>query len=242
MPTVNNIIGGVRLYLRMPPEDKLSNGMIAEYLLDKITYYLNELNLTDQNWLLEKWMLTVTALKDTYLVLPSSAPWGRPILCETVDQSDPFHIRREIPIIDLQDRLLRYTGYQTSLSAAVPPYTAASMSFFSEGGQKKVKLDPAPQAAAQYRFWFEPSRLLPQAFADDTRVLENFSNLLKVDVALIALPDCEWDEVKNERIEKALISDLTRYSMQFDKYKYQDRQEQTNTKRGFGDDWDMSDY
>jgi len=238
MPTINNIIGGVRLHLRTPSEDKIGDGKIAEYLLRKIDYYLNELNLTDQNWLLEKWQLDVDASTQIYTVNPSSAPFGRPILCETMDESDPFHERREITIVDLQDRDLFYRGPQQAWATA-PPHSAITMTFFRSGGQKRVLVEPQPAVSASYRFWFEPSRMLPQSITNDSPFLENFSNLLEVDTALTVLPDCDWPDVKHNRIEKALGADLVRYTAQFDRYKNQDRQEQVNTKRGFGDDWDF---
>ena len=230
MITVNDLLSGIRNYLRFPPEMVLGDGTILDRLLDKLDFYTSELNLTDQNWLLEKFPLPVSANEGTYTITPGD--WGRPILCETVDDTDPQYIRREVPIVDFQDRDRFYSGPNTALQRPVQ-----CISFYQKGGAIRVDLTPIPSTSGAYQIWYEPSRIIPTALTSTPLRLECFANLVKVDTALSCLPDCNYDDTRYSRIKEALDRDFSLYMNQFQIYKTQDRQEQLSDGRCWGADY-----
>lgn len=235
--TINSIIGGVRSYLRFPPESLISDGVIVERIFDKLAYYINQLNLTAENWHLEQWLMDVDPSEEVYSV--NQVDWGVPMLIETIDESDPQHQRREIEICRMQDLDRFYDGPSTVLNSPVGyPWSAQAMAFYRESGQDKVRVVPTPSVSASYRVWYEPAGISVSALTDVVPFLSNFSNLLKVDTAIVCLPDTEMDDVKYKRVQSVLTLDLERFTQQFEMFKQNLFQEQTGKRRGWGDDYD----
>src|SRR5258707_103633 len=111
----SEVVASVRATLDYPSPDKLKMQTLLLKLREKVDHYFNRLNLTDRNWFLSQDVLTVQPGQDEYTI--TMASFGRPIDVETQDLSDPQHIRREIEVIDYQDRDLLYFGPNQPLTA-----------------------------------------------------------------------------------------------------------------------------
>jgi len=225
-------MGGVLLYCGHPAESVLPRGFICEIGLDKIAFYLTELNLTDKNWLLDRRPLNVTPDRSEYS-LGAFPEFGRPVVVETKDDSNPYHVRREIPVIDFQDRKLLYDGPNAGMSEFSYPHTARSMSVYMREGDKKISVDPVPGVAATYTIYYELDRQAPSTLADSAFPLEQFNGLLKAAIALTCLAHCGCEDTKHARLESAITEELADYRTQFEKYIKQDSQAKTSVARGF---------
>lgn len=245
----SEVVASVRATLDYPPFDRLKPQILLLKMREKVDHYFNRMNLTDRNWFLDNLTLTVDSASDEYLI--STSQWGRPILCETQDLSDPQHIRREVPIIDLQDRRLLYEGTQSASQASTSllKHTATSFTFFRKpDGSIRTKLTPQPSDTADYVFWYEPNRPIPILLASNLTFLEQFNNLLVVDLSLSCLPYCNYDAIiydssnqsyrrrtKADVLRESLGRDFQLYLQTFEEYIQNDTQQKTERKQLWGE-------
>ncbi len=244
------ILASVRATLDYPDPDKLKQQLLVLKLREKVDHYFNRMALTDRNWFLDSVVVNTSSNQDTYTI--SAQNWGRPILCETQDLTDPQHVRRSIEIIDLQDRELRYEGpKQSSVGAGFgTKHTATSMAFYRSpsGQQPTLLITPQPSQNADYIFWFEPNRPLPVGLTGNVTFLDNFQNLLVADLSLSCLPYCGYDSVvtvdggqfsrkrtKADSLREGIARDYQIYATTFEEYIQQDRQEKIEKKAMWGD-------
>jgi hypothetical protein len=229
------VIGTVRRKLRYPDETMIGDGDICEEALEKLAFFQTELNITDQNWFVEKWPLIVQPDKAVYNITADN--WGRGIFLRTVDPTNPNFRFHDVKFVDYQD-LDKYQS--VGIRYASSQHTAEAVSQIRTGGNLQLVITPVPNEQASYEAWFEPSQILPGAMDDNIEFLDAFVGLLSVSIALPLLPDCEYDDKKHGRIEKALMMDYELYRKQFDDYKNQAFQEEAAPKRCFGDEWEES--
>lgn len=249
----SDVIASVRATLDYPTFDKLKQQLVLLKLREKVDHYFNRLSLTDRNWFLGSEVITVSSGVDEYMVV--SPEWGRPILCETQDLSDPQHIRASIPIIDLQDRELFYQGpVQEYVHPLTDKHSATSWTFYRKPtGEVYGKVTPQPSQQADYLFWFEPNRPTPANLASNLVFLDNFQNLLVADLSLTCLPYCGYEQdilaeitpyrriTKAQTIKEALERDFQLYLRTFEEYVQQDRQEKVERKLLWGDSFGRPD-
>lgn len=234
---VRDLVAGVRAYCGYPAHDILNNATLLLYIHDESDQLRTLLNITDQNFLLERFYIDVNSSTSEYSV-DAPVGFGIPILCNTVNDADPQHVTREIPIVTVQDIDLYYIGPRQITGSSVYPHVATSWSFFTEGGQWTAKVTPVHGTPARYQFWYSPARPTPPQLADNYQLLENFTNLLKVSVALKCLPDCltptNAEQVKMRT--SMLAASKQEYGAAFDLYRRQAWLEQTGPRRSWADD------
>jgi hypothetical protein len=231
--TIKSTVQGIRSLLLYPPAGSVPNHLILDRLRDKLDYYLTALNITNENWFLQRSILTVQPNTDEF----DFDVTGKPILCVTMDSSDPYHIEREIEIVTVQDRDLYYMGPKQGMSSGTFPHVATSISIFydQDRGQRIAKVTPQHTQVAQYLIWLQPETLAPPRMADNFPMLENFMNLIKTDTALSLLPAIagEGNDTKVEAIQGQLMRDMARYDQQFQTWKMTAFAEQAGPRRGW---------
>lgn len=182
---IKQVVNDVILKAGAPDSGRLSRWVILRLLHLKMDHYRARLQITDENRFLERWPLTVTPGNDEFAV--DAAQAGKWLLCHTVDDSDPNHVRREVELVKIQNMDLFYLGPPSGGGSVGSPHVARSFTFFTEQGQTKVKVTPKHDQSAQYLFWYQPDRPLPPKLQDNYPLLENFVNVVACDTAVAAL-------------------------------------------------------
>lgn len=239
----SEVISSVRATLDYPSYDKLKPQVVLMKLREKLDHYLNRLNLTDRDWFLDKWVLNAQLNQEYYLV--SADSFGRPISCETQDLTDLSHIRRDVRLVDLQDRSLFYEGPVVAgitPTLVSPKHSAECLSFYRDANGLMVRITPVPSDSAEYLIWYEPNRPMPAILSSNLTFLDQFNNLLVVDLALTCLPYCDLDAIvlsegyykrrtKGDALREALTRDLQMYLATFEEYIQNDTQQRISVKQ-----------
>ena len=239
MNTLSAHIEGIRRHLGYPSERAVSDGLIIEYSVEKLHYYVNELNLTAQPWRTQKWTLNLTPNKDEYFVTADN--WGKPFLVETVETDVPPIPWSEIPMRALTD-LSDYNYYHSSASASGWNPLSAIAFYYDENGPR-CKVTPMPQESIRCLVRYEPEGFDLSSADNEFPFLVNFSNLFDVDTAMSLIGRCGYDDDKMKRIlgndSYGLVRDFTFYRAQFGEYKLDLFQEDESDARGFGVSWGL---
>lgn len=238
-----DVLASVRAALDFPSPENLKDFTLLLKLQEKADYYFTRLNLEERTWFVGSFDLIAVPSRELYDV--TADDFGRPITCETVDTSDPYnHIRREIPIGDLQDYNIFYNGTVragSGTTTSTDKFSAQFMAFYrTTSNELKLRVVPMPSTAATYRFWYEPNRPTPARLNSSLTFLEQFKNLLVADTALACLPYCRFEPEFSSVLSGSLMRDMQMYLRAFDEFISQSTQQQAGPKpiwNGYGDDW-----
>lgn len=233
MPTVKEIVTAVREYCGNPGHDKLNLGTICLHLYDQIDHLLNRLNITDENWIIGRTIVSVDGGNDEY-TLPTE--FGRPVFCETVDDGTSDFQRREVEIVNVQDFNLYWSGYKISGVYGSIAHSAEVVAVFGpneQPGVKLIKFAPPPQQAADYRVWYDVARQTPPQLAEKPLVMEQFHNLLKIDTAISCLPHCGYGPDEFQPYMEMLQWNHERFDAIFERYIAMSHHEDTGPRRAF---------
>lgn len=242
MPTVSENISAIRLRLGEPSPHKPSDPQLLNLLIGHIADHQAQLQNTRNHWSIGWTEINASSGTEDYAISPSD--FGRPFLVYTVDDSDQFHQRREIPFSMLQDVEQRYLGPQQTQSAS--PWSAVEISFFRQSPNSPAwyaRLTPIPNESCVYKVGYEASYSLGSL--SDAPGLSPFHHLIQTQAALSALALCEWGEIsilKNpaawktqaDALRQGLLLDLAGFQKRFDSYKAMSSREGVNQKRGVG--------
>lgn len=244
---VKEVVGSIRTLLGRPGYGPVPTHLVLEHLYNEMDHQRNQMNLPNQGWFLSRQNLDVTPDTDEF---PISALVGMarfiPLLITTKDDSDPYHVRREIPIVTAQNMDIYYLGPKTSIGTPLFPHVASSFTFFTDQntGQFKAKVTPQHSQTASYDIWYQPDRPLPPGFTAGYPLLEAFTNLIKVATAVDLLPyTLEKDnsnQVWLDLLGKSLLDQRERYDRAFQIQKQMSFGDQKGPRRGFACDDEMT--
>ena len=247
MIVIKQVVQGIRNYLGYPDYLMLPNHTILLRLYDEMDHQRNQMNLPNQGWFLTHQQIDVTPGSDE---IPVAAIVGGsrfvPILVTTRDDSDPTHIRREVPIVTVQDMDLYYIGPQVSNDPSAFPNEASSMAFYTNenSGQFVAKVTPQANQTASYDVWYQPDRPNPPGFLGNYTLLESFVNLMKVSVAIICLPDLLKPDGGNAAQlnlrQTTLATQQARYDSVFEVQKQMSFNQDKGRRFGFATDDDLT--
>lgn len=250
MPTNEQNLAIIRRRLGHPLPESPDDGTLLTMLVDQIAHHTTQLSVTRNHWAVDHWTLTLMPGVEDYPI--AAANFGRPFLLYTVDPSDQYHVRREIPFSMLQDIDRRYSGAERATPSSINQHTANQVSFYRKEGQGWfVRPTPIPGSVAQYELWYETN--YNYGSMGDTPGLECFHHLLRVQTALSALPYCEWPglspkdnpeswkgwQAKINMIKEALLHDEMLFRNTFNSYKAQASRDGVTSKLGYAPDADI---
>lgn len=251
MPNIEQNLAVIRRRLGQPLSDAPDDGTLLSLLVDQFAHHTTQLSVTRNHWAVNNWTLNTQAGLEEYPITAQN--FGRPILLYTVDNIDPYHIRREIPFSLLQDVDRRYIGPVTASPIGTNLHTASVVSFYRKEGQGWfLQLTPIPGNNAQYELWYETNYLYGSL--SDTPGVEIFQHLVRVQTALAALPLCAWPGIavdidmniwsaKLGILRDALLHDEMLYTRTFNSYRAQATRDGVTTKLGYSpesDSWPLS--
>lgn len=238
----------VRARLGNPLPNAPDDQQLLRLLIDQVTHHSAQLVNTRNHWSVDKWTLTVQSGLEDYIITANN--FGRPFVCYTIDPSDPYHVRREIPFSLLQDADKRYQGPQQNF--AVTKHNAVEMVFYRKEGQGwYVRPVPIAGDSSQYEIWYET--VYEYGAMGDVPGANVFHHLIRVQTAISALPFCQWrgispqEDVKTwtaqmSAIRDSLLHDERKFQHAFDTYKSQISREGVNNKLGYANDYEYRPY
>ncbi len=244
MPTIEQNLGAIRRMLGHPMTNSPDDAVILQALIDEFSQHTAELGNTNNNWSVDSWVLETSPGTEDYIVTaPNAAPqnFGRPLLVYTVDETEPFHIRCEIPISLLQNADHLYIGPEKALSTNT--HTAAVMCFYRKDNIWYVRVTPIPNAVCRYVVWYET--FYEFGSVGDEPGLKNFHHLVRTNAALKVLPDCQWRNANFETSPqnwslmfdarlKILGASALRYQKEFNEYRAEMSKESVTAKLQYG--------
>jgi len=242
MASVNQNLSAIRLRLGEPNPHKPSDPQLLNLLIDHIADHQAQLQNTRNHWSIGWTEINVSSGTEDYIIAPSD--FGRPFLVYTIDASDPFHQRREIPFSLLQDTEQRYQGPQQTQSAS--RHSAVEISFYRQTPSSPTwmaRFTPIPGESSSYMVGYEANYEF--GALSDSPGLSPFHHLIRAETALAALPLCEWGEIsilknpaawkmQSDSLRQSLMVELGRFQKQFDSYKAMSSREGVSQKRGVG--------
>lgn len=242
MPTNQQNVALIRRRLGNPLDDQPSDATLMEFLVDNLLNFQASLNNTRNHWSVYNWTLQAVSGTEDYLV--SATDFGRPFLVYTVNSSDAYHTRREVPFSLMQDADQRYNGPQQSPSAY--GHSAAEIVFYRVGQTWYARLVPIPGASGTYEVWYETN--YAYASPSDTVGLEAFHNLIRVQTAISALPQVAWRNMspmenpnawlmKVKAMKESLLHDEMKYQKNFNDYRASSMRDSVNNKLGYAPDY-----
>jgi hypothetical protein len=245
MIIVKQMVQQVRSYLGYPDYTTLPNHVVLLRLWDEIDAQTAQMNLPNQGWFLTHQDLQVAPGTSDYAVA-ATVGGSRfiPILVTTKDDSDPTHIRREIPIVPIQDVDIYYIGPSNGFTPVRDD--AATITFYTDQttGQFTARLTPQPNQSNVYDIWYQPDRPTPPNWNDNYPLLESFSNLMKVCTALTCLPELLKQDGSNaaqlQMRAAGLRDQRDRYDSVFQIQKQMSSNSQFGGRQGFATDDDLS--
>ena len=232
-------LSAIRRRLGYPLGDAPSDPQLMQLLVDQLANYNAELANTVNHWSVDHYQLPVNQGQEDYLV---TAPnFGRPFLVYSVDGTDPYHARREIPIRLLQDADQLYSGPQQSYSSLDDTLTA--ICFYRRYENWMARAVPIPGGPGTYEVWYET--VYEYGSPSDQIGLSAFHHLLRVRTAISALPLVEWRDcsprlnaagwqMKVAALRDSLVLDDVRFTKQFNSYKAQSSREGIGMKIPWG--------
>lgn len=247
MPTNEQNLAIIRRRLGHPLPEAPDDGTLLTMLVDQIAHHTTQLSVTRNHWAVDRWTLNVQPNLEEYPI--TAGNFGRPFLLYTIDPTDQYHFRREIPFSLLQDIDRRYVGPETATPRATNQHSAVLVSFYRKEGQGWfIRPTPIPANSAQYELWYETN--YNYGSLGDTPGLDAFHHLLRVQTALSALPYCEWLGISLKEnvdawkakiglLRDTLVHDEAIFRQAFNNYKAQASRDGVTSKLGYAPESDM---
>ena len=252
MPSISENLAQVRLLLGEPDDDSPKEHVIYQTLFNQIQHHLAQLNNTQAAWTVNSYQLQLSPGVEDYLI--TATDFGKPFWCYTINPSDTYYWRREIPFYQLQNLDLAYQGPQLS-SYSGPASDANAIAFYRIGQSPMARVAPIPGGSSQIVIWYETALFQPQALGD-TPGLSPFHHLIRVQTALSTLPYANWGTVRydndkaaawkmrKDTLQDSLLRDESKFHQEFVRYIGTLVEGGIHSRDAFGTDgqWDASGY
>lgn len=237
----------VRTLLDDPSPVKPNPRVILEHYKTEAQLLLNQAQNSSVSWSVRSFELTAQPDKEKYAI--TAQDFGKDVLVHTIDESNPWHVERQIPRTTLQSRETAYFGPKKVVGAA-NCHTAAVFVLYWENGAPFFQIRPVPDGSVKYKVWYEIGLLGGGEIGDDTTPILPVSHpYLHLRVARSCLPYADWPELTNaEKRDKkrdlalSFSASIQEQADAFRRYIATDRQHGVVRRRGFEDDQYGDDY
>jgi hypothetical protein len=221
----------------------MSDGVIAEYIIEVTDELVTELNQTAGEWFICDAIIEVSPGEDGYLLGSIAPGFSKPRNVWTMDEGDLRHHRRPLEIVDFNDLTRHYNGGDPSASTLKHSALACAFVYDRNAGDNKIYFAPIPGQVANYKLIYEPNVVRAQSSGDVAFRLEQFDGYVASLTALQCLPHCRWIQLKEDDraiarristiqdIQSGLIS---RGDELFRRFKKSNRNREKTTVRKFG--------
>lgn len=191
--SVSELLSGGYGYLNRVDQSKLNLGQALALLLDTVDFFLVDLMISDENYLLKQYPFTPSSKDDDIVTAPG---FSTPVLME---------IRNASSTSDSDWR-----GILTANASDVQDMARGGVdcvAFYGQSFQTKMRwsFDPVNDRQIEARLWYEPIANQPISLADSPKLSQAFAAMIKIRWARSAIPYCGFDPEE----AKALFGALT---------------------------------
>lgn len=220
MPTqFEELIAGALDYAGRPNKKLVPTDVAAQKVQDAVNYVLMLLNITDQNWLIDRTVIDISSAAEEY---PITAPsYGRAIFAEITGGTGVTPnqgIKTPVPIIDVQDSSLS----QVPNTLTVPGFALVIFRDVYQQITARVVPPITDLTTFTIQIWYEPSVFIPTSLSQVPGMIENTYGLVKVLAAQSILGLCGYPTERYQQIMNSLLRDENRFIPLLQNYIQQD--------------------
>lgn len=212
MATLNEMLSNERNLLADPDGQHPSPRHSLKSVCNHVQSLFNQATNSNEAWAEQELDLQVVDGVDEYLI--AGAPLvGKPLVVFTKDDTNPAHIERMVPLVELQNLLLTYQGPRDQVGYW-PQYwdgsnhSARGMAFYQKDGGPNwyVRIRPVPQLSAVYRVCYLIGDWVSSAALGSEPIFREHHHLIEVRAALADLPKCRWGALSADSTDPAASS------------------------------------
>lgn len=196
MPAIEKILSDV--IIRLDDCTHPTRRELMLFLYEHNQAFVNQMKLTDEGWLLRSFDFDPDGSTNVYPIPAGAYGFNGPYLVTTRPEAYSDYRRREVLTCRKID--VNLTGAASFLLGAdgAEPDTLQALAFYGiEGGQYRAETAPF-NARGSYVVWYEPGYLGETALKNVPAMLEAWTPLLTVSVALDGLASAQWDGLEGD--------------------------------------------
>jgi len=243
--TYRELISQVRLNLLEPHPAHPSEVIIWHHLRQNAGLLFNQALNTPVSWAIDSTIIAVNQTEDIYPLMATN--FGKDVLVEAIDPTDPNFVARPVRRMSLQSSLLGgnspyVTDVDWNYTMTGDKFSVNTMIFIRDlNGGVSIKVMPKPTQTAFYKIWYDTTEPNTDALGNSFSIPAG-ENLLCLRVAWSCLPATEWPGyIEEQNIEKrrelgiTLNQSVQDHDREYRKYIATDRQPGLTVLRGFQD-------
>jgi hypothetical protein len=218
--SVSALLSGGYEYLGRPDQSKLNLGQALAFLLDSIDFYLVDLLISDENFLLKQYTFTPSRKDDDIVTAPG---FSVPVLMEIRDASSTSE----------SDWRGILTANASDIQDLAKDGTRAVAFYGSSQTMMRWTFDPVNDYQVQARLWYEPTASQPSSLSDSPKLSQAFSAMLKIRWARSAIPYCGFTQDEAKDLFAALTVGLNEWREKWNYFVNSDKNARPVQKRDF---------
>lgn len=219
--SVSSLLSGGYEYLGRPDQSKLNLGQALAFLLDSIDFFLVDLLISDENWLLKSYSFTPSRKDDDIVTAPG---FSKAVLMEVRDAGSTSE----------SDWRAILTANASDVQTLGRDGTRA-VAFYGQSFQTMMRwsFDPVNDWEVEARLWYEPVANQPSSLTDSPKLSQAFAAMLKLKWAWKAVPYCGFTPEEAVALRTALAQDLEEWRGKWNLWVYGDKNATVVQKRDF---------
>lgn len=219
--SVSELLSRTYNYLGVPTQDKLNLSLALPLLLDTIDFYLLDLSLSDENYLLKNYIFIPSRKDDDIVTAPGFAI---PVLMEVRDANSTTD----------SDWRGILTANASDIQDLCKDGTRA-VAFYGQSFQTMMRwsFDPVDDWAVEARLWYEPVATQPASLTDSPRLSQAFAAMIALRTARSAIPYCGFSPDEAKELFGALTVGLSDWKVKWDLQIYGDKNARPIQRRDF---------
>lgn len=187
----------VDLMLGEPHPNSPSEIVRWEYMRTVIQQVTNIALDAAPSWITGTTTLTVSDGQDIYNLVAND--FGKPILVETSDDTDPYHSPRPIPMTSWASEIVNSDNTANTpiwvSNTGGYTHTARAFAFRREPGILYVRVLPKPTATATYRIYYETASPNDSSL-DNIPFMPYVNSYIVAATSAALLPLCKWTDME----------------------------------------------
>lgn len=194
--SVSELLSRTYNYLGVPTQDKLNLSLALPILLDTIDFYLLDLQISDENYLLKSYPFTPSRKDDDIVTAPG---FSVPVLMEIRDAGSTSDSDWK-GIITANASDIQDLGRDGTRAVA----------FYGQAFQTMMRwsFDPIDDWAVEARLWYEPIANQPTALTDSPKLTQAFAAMIALRCARTLVPYCGFTPDESKELFGALTVSL----------------------------------
>lgn len=219
--SISFLLSGGYEYLGRPDQSKLNLGQALAFLLDSIDFFLVDLLISDENFLLKQYTFQPSRKDDDIVTAPG---FSKAVLMEIRDVSSTSESD--------------WRGILTANASDVQDMAQGgidSVAFYGQAFQTMMRwsFDPVNDREIEARLWYEPVANQPSSLSDSPKLSQAFAAMIKIRWARSAIPYCGFTPEEAKSLFEVLTVGLNEWKEKWNLWAYADKNARGVQRRDF---------